>query len=137
MLTVRGHHLLCMLAFSGEGYSESFTHRFREMAAAYALGDTPVTVVETPDDACAACPHSGPGGCNSAADGPEVAVRCLDRTVIVLLGLTPGVWSSRQLHRRIAGLTQSQLHSLCADCSWYGRLDCQELIARRAAELAS
>jgi hypothetical protein len=125
---LRGHHLLCLLSFSGEGYSDAFVARFQELATLYRNPDSLVEVLASPDDACAACPHIGPAGCLSPVDGPEAAVRELDRTVLTLLGIEPGTWRAGELHARLNGVEDAALHQACSRCSWYGKTECQRII---------
>src|SRR5712692_7447054 len=62
---IRGHTLLCLQGFRGEGYSAGF---IENMAALHQdLNENPdrwVEVVEAPDTFCAACPHLAPAGCS-------------------------------------------------------------------------
>jgi hypothetical protein len=126
--TLRGHHLLCLLAFSGEGYSPAFTQRFVELASVYRDPHSRVRVVVGPDGACAACPHLSTSGCTSPTDGPEDSVAALDQAVLDALGISPGTWLAGELHSRVARLDRDALSSLCSRCSWFGRTSCQDLI---------
>jgi len=132
-IRLRGHHLLCLLSFSGEGYSPAFVERFRNLADSYRNPGTVVQVLCSPDDACAACPHLVGNGCTSPEDGPEGNVSALDAAVLGALGIGPGIQSAGDLHMRLAGLSEAHLHRLCKACSWYGRTECQRL-TREAAE---
>ncbi|APG83756.1 DUF1284 domain-containing protein [Sinorhizobium americanum] len=52
MVRLRGHHLLCLLTFVGEGYTPAFTGNFRLIAARLSAGEE-IEIVEGPDDICA------------------------------------------------------------------------------------
>ena len=55
---IRGHTLLCLQGFRGEGYSAGFIENMTELHRD--LNENPdrwVEVVEAPDAFCAACPH--------------------------------------------------------------------------------
>jgi len=134
-ITLRGHHLLCLLAFSGEGYSPSFEAAFCRLAEAYARSETMIDLVIGPDQACRACPHLGLAGCTSPADGPEESVAALDREVLAILSLTPGRHQAGAIHQRLARTTPDDLHGCCRRCSWHGHTRCQEIIIERSAEL--
>ncbi len=126
---LRGHHLLCLLAFSGDGYSDEFNVRFGKLADIYRRPESQIEVLISSDDACAACPHGSPDGCRSAVDGPEQAVKELDRAVLDLLGIEPGLHRAGDLHARLATASNADVHATCKACSWYGKTDCQNLIA--------
>jgi uncharacterized protein len=130
---VRAHHLLCLLAFSGAGYSKAFEKRFSELAGIYRDPSSLLDVADSPDDACEVCPHLSPGdGCVSPEDGPEQSVRNLDRAVLSLLGISPGVHVAGDIHARLAQVTIEDLNRACAGCSWFGKTDCQRLIVEWA-----
>jgi uncharacterized protein len=130
---LRGHHLLCLLAFSGDGYSDAFVERFAKLADIYRRPGSLIEVLISSDDACAACPHGSLDGCRSAIDGPEQAVKELDRAVLDLLGIEPGLHRAGDLHARLAATSNTDVHATCKACSWYGKTDCQDLIANFVA----
>ena len=125
---LRGHHLLCLLAFSGDGYSDDFVAQFARLEAIYRSPDSIIEVLIYADDACAACPHGSPDGCRSAVDGPEQAVKELDRAVLDLLAIEPGRHRAADLHARLARAEHQAVHATFKACSWYGKTNCQELI---------
>ena len=58
MIHLRPHHLLCLQAFRGKGYSESFVKKMTEVHAM--LRENPkleIRLAEGADDLCAACPN--------------------------------------------------------------------------------
>ena len=136
-MKVRGHHLLCLLAYTGEGYSPSFQEQFVRMVHAYRNPETPLEVADSPDDACTACPHLAAAGCRSEVDGPEAEVASLDRQVLDALGLKPGSYSAGEVHDRLRALGMDELKALCSTCSWFEKLGCQKLIMDELAQLKS
>ncbi len=134
-MKVRGHHLLCLLAYSGEGYSDEFEVQFLRMVEAYQNPRTPLEVLASPDDACRACPHLAAAGCRSEVDGPEADVAALDRQVLDALKLKPGSYSAGEVHQRLRALGRDDLNALCSVCSWFEKLDCQSLIIDELARL--
>src|SRR2546428_12285713 len=89
---IRGHTLLCLQGFRGEGYSAGFIDN---MAALHrGLNETPdrwVEVVGAPDAFCAACPHRAPAGCSLSGAPSEEGMQAHVRRVGALLGLQPGI----------------------------------------------
>src|SRR5207253_6043060 len=116
---IRGHTLLCLQGFRGEGYSAGF---IENMAALHRdLHENPdrwVEVVEAPDTFCAACPHLAPAGCSLNSARSEEGMQAQDRHVLELLGLQPGTrvrW--REVLERIrASVKGSDLPGICGSC---------------------
>lgn len=130
MLTLRGHHLICLVAFQGEGYSEAFARNFKKLQKTY-LGKPKekVKVIAGPDMACQKCPHLSQNTCISPIDGPNNRVLALDKKAFKLLKIKPGIYTARELHLRLRRLTKPSLNHFCHQCSWYGRTPCQKLIS--------
>lgn len=51
-IRLRGHHLLCMLTFVGEGYSPRFVANYAKVIRRMRAGES-VLIVQGPDDICA------------------------------------------------------------------------------------
>lgn len=51
MVRLRPHHLLCMLTFSGRGYTPAFSENFRNILALISNG-ADIVLVSGPDDIC-------------------------------------------------------------------------------------
>jgi uncharacterized protein len=130
MLKLRGHHLICLVAFQGEGYSEAFARNFHKLQKIY-LGQTEkkVKVIAGPDMACKKCPHLSKNVCTSSTDGPNDRIIALDKKAFKLLKIKPGIYTIGELHQHLRRLTKPSLHSFCRNCSWYGRMSCQRLIS--------
>jgi uncharacterized protein len=126
---VRGHTLLCLQGFRGEGYSPDFVENLAGLHQR--LREDPESLVEVqdhPDDVCAACPHRSETGCT--IDGPESeeAMIAQDREVLARLGLKVGMrlpW--REVLLRISGsVTGDDLPAICGTCRWLPLGYCRE-----------
>jgi hypothetical protein len=120
-VTVRGHTLLCLQGFRGEGYSPAFVDNMATIHAALADDPgTPVRVVAEPDRICGACPHRAPDGCTLNGDRSERGMIAQDRDVLARLGLEPGtVLPWRDVLARIrAAIDGHDLPSICGSCRW-------------------
>lgn len=82
---IRGHHLICLQFFHGEGYSPKFVHNLFHVIDRFTHGATG-TVVIGPDDVCAACPALENGRCAQEPDSEE-AIRVLDALALEMLEL--------------------------------------------------
>ncbi|HZC67152.1 MAG TPA: DUF1284 domain-containing protein [Nitrospirales bacterium] len=118
---IRGHTLLCLQGFRGEGYNAGF---IENMAALHRdLNENPdrwVEVVEAPDTFCAACPHLVPAGCSLNGAHSEEGMQAQDRHVLELLGLQSGTrvrWRE-VLDRVRTSVKGSDLPVICGSCRW-------------------
>jgi len=86
---LRGHHLVCLQFFRGEGYSEEFVANLTGLLGR--LATEPALVVADADDVCTACPELGADGlCASADAGGDDEIRRIDALAFGLLELVPG-----------------------------------------------
>jgi len=130
---LRGHTLLCLQGFRGEGYSPEFVEN---MASVHrALTEHPETWVEvlaSPDVVCGACPHQQTSGCTLNGDRSEEEMRDQDRVVLEKLGLEAGShvrWGEilERIRRSVGG---DDLPSICGTCRWLPLGYCREGIIR-------
>lgn len=113
---LRGHHLICLRFFTGEGYSAEFVRNLVDVLARAADG---LVVVDGADDVCAACPSLGSGGACEHVPGADAGIRALDALALELLGMSVG----RRTHpgdiaERMPGVLQRWFAEACADCEW-------------------
>lgn len=87
-LRIRGHHLICLQYFHGEGYSPEFVRNLFSVIQRLVHGEK-ATVVVGPDDVCAACPALADGQCAQEPENEE-AIRILDQLALEMLELEPG-----------------------------------------------
>lgn len=132
-IRLRGHTLLCLQGFRGEGYSPGFVEN---MASVHrALTEHPETWVEvlaSPDVVCGACPHQQTSGCTLNGDRSEEEMRDQDRVVLEKLGLEAGSqvrWREilERIRRSVGG---DDLPSICGTCRWLPRGYCREGISQ-------
>lgn len=138
MIRLRGHTLLCLQGFRGEGYSPAF---IAHLAAIHrSLADDPdqwVEVTDQPDSVCQACPHLSQEGCRLNGERSEDEMRAQDRDVLSRLGYRAGERAQwRALLDRIARtLTGDELPAICGTCRWLPRGYCREgLIQLRSSQ---
>jgi len=111
-IELRGHHLLCLHFFAGEGYSVEYADNLRGvLAAAEADG---AVVVTGADSVCAPCPGLTGTMCES-----EDEVRRLDELAVRLLDVAPGetvVWADTR--DRLPDVLEAWYAGACDGCSW-------------------
>jgi hypothetical protein len=114
---LRGHHLICLHFFRGEGYDRRFIENLSSIVSE-AEGGESVTVVEGPDDVCAACPYLKDGGCGHEGDS-EGAIMAMDADALRLLDARMGddvSWLS--IKRKLEGIMPEWKKLYCRDCAW-------------------
>ncbi|HOI09138.1 MAG TPA: DUF1284 domain-containing protein [Myxococcota bacterium] len=117
-MRLRGHHLACLLGFTGHGYDPAFTARLADLAARYRDGE-PVEVVAGLDDVCARCPGRDGDTC-ARHPGAEAAIRAQDAAVLSALGLGPGdrTTCARVTAALAVPATRRAVRDACGDCRW-------------------
>lgn len=121
MLLLRGHHLVCLHFFSGEGYDGVFTENLRNILARVEEGD--ITITSGADHVCRACLHLRGGRCEYTEEA-DTDIREMDQKAIDLLRLSDSVRVRWGAVRDSVRTIFPEWHSLyCTDCDWRG--DCE------------
>ncbi|MHC4550581.1 MAG: DUF1284 domain-containing protein [Planctomycetota bacterium] len=130
-MKLRGHSLLCVLGFVGKGYSPAFFTNMTRVVASLDDG-APVTVVDAPDELCAACPNLAASGCTLHGAGTEKGIARQDREVRARLGIAAGetlAWG--EILRRIGrAVAPDDLDGICGACPWLPLGHCKEGLRR-------
>ncbi|NTW28811.1 MAG: DUF1284 domain-containing protein [Coriobacteriia bacterium] len=117
---LRGHHLICLQFFRGEGYSEAFVANLADVVMR--ANAEPALVVQGADDVCAACPGLGPDGTCRDPEAGETEVRRLDALALETLGLAEDDRVSlSQARKRLTGNPARIARwraEACVGCAW-------------------
>lgn len=115
MVKLRGHHLICLHFFKGEGYSEGFVKNLCEVVERAENGK--VEIVTGGDDVCAACPSFKNNRCMHNGDNEE-EMRQLDALALLL-------FDPKQRHLEWAGIRKllpsiigEWQDNACNQCEW-------------------
>ena len=84
VVELRGHHLICLHFFRGEGYNKDFVENLRRIIEK--AESEFVRVVNGADDVCKKCPYNVNGICNYSETSEE-EVRELDELALNLLSI--------------------------------------------------
>ncbi|WP_334109772.1 DUF1284 domain-containing protein [Thermodesulfitimonas autotrophica] len=128
MLKLRGHHLICLHFFRGEGYSQEFVANLREVVARAQAGEE-VELVAGADDVCRACPALEGDKCQ-AKPGVDAAIRKMDAAAAAHLGVKVGErvrWAA--VKEKVAATPPGWFAAFCAGCDW------EQVCAPRKKEL--
>lgn len=115
-IRLRGHHLVCLRFYDGQGFPEAYRENLR--AALLAAQEEGLIVVEGADDVCLPCPSMKDGRC---VHGPgwEEEIRAMDRAAMALIGVRPGdVTSWDKLGRAVRGIFERWQREFCTSCQW-------------------
>ena len=110
---IRAHHGMCLSFFQGKGYSGEFVENMGKMKAI--LEKNPeISLMDSPDDICAACPNRLTENC------AEKASR-YDREVLWRCELSAGErLPYREFSRKVIEtiLRPGVRAEICGDCQW-------------------
>ncbi len=110
---LRGHHLICLNFFRGEGYSEDFIRNIYTV-----IGRGEIEIANGPDDVCAKCPYLKYGMCNNP-DYTDETIQLQDRDALRLLELRPGMVISRKaISDKLPGIIDEWRALYCIGCGY-------------------
>jgi hypothetical protein len=110
---LRGHHLICLNFFRGEGYSEDFIGNIYSI-----IEKKGIETVEGPDDVCARCPYLKEDICKSAEFTDEM-IQHQDREALRLLEFNPGMsvdW--KMIADKLPGIIEVWKAQFCGGCGY-------------------
>lgn len=116
-IKLRGHHLLCLHFFTGEGYNPEFIENLKEILIRARSGEE-IEVCSGVDDVCSMCPFLKERRCHYAKHA-ENEIQKMDRDATKLLKIEPGmnvVWSDMQ--ERVKGILRTWMEDYCRNCNW-------------------
>ena len=134
MARLRGHHLVCLHFYDGEGYDEPFIRNLEKVLAE--VSEEGAQIVEGADDVCSLCPYRSEDHCTYSA-AADREIREMDHKALVLLGLSPGDRANWKVtEETVIARFQEWYASYCFACSW--RSICEKnALFRKLAERGS
>jgi hypothetical protein len=116
-IRLRGHHLICLHFFRGEGYSQVFVKRLRHLLRQASNGAV-IEIRSGADDVCALCPYLKDAECQYDSDAREM-IGAMDKAAMRLLGVDPNdavLW--QELFKRVHKIFPDWSAKYCETCSW-------------------
>jgi len=108
---LRGHHLICLNFFRGEGYSEDFIKNIHSV-----VRKEKVEVIEGADEVCARCPYLKDNRCSNYTE--EIIV-FQDKEALELLEVKPGAIVDRKIiAAKIPGIIERWKVQFCMECEY-------------------
>lgn len=139
MLNIRPHHLLCMRAYIGNGYSKEFSVEmervikelkvYNEFFKSDNLNNEikEVNIVFSTDDLCDKCPNKvSKNKCSS-----EEKVKLIDEKVINYFDIEEGIQNYKELEDRVYNkMNEKIFEDICKECEWYSKTNCKKYIIK-------
>lgn len=117
MIRLRGHHLICLQFFSGEGFPPEFVANLGEIIKKAEAGKA-VRVCTDCDDICTRCPYLQDERCLYNKDADE-EIRNMDRTALALLNAEAGeAMQWREMKEKVQGIFSVWSGQYCNGCDW-------------------
>ena len=126
---IRGHTLLCLQGFRGEGYSAEFIENMSKIHRQLTHHpEQPVLILDSPDSICSQCPKLKSQKCNLNGPASEESMMAQDADVMNRLGIGKGeILSWKEILDRIAQRLQGDILSdICGTCPWLPLGYCNE-----------
>ncbi len=112
-MRLRGHHLICLNFFRGEGYSEEFVENIRK-----AISEKEIDVVFGADDICSKCPYLKGGICNYSENAEEEVTE-LDQFAYRILDIYPNSKTNwDEIKRKLPKIMKRWKDFACKSCDW-------------------
>jgi hypothetical protein len=116
MPALRGHHLICLHFFNGEGYSQEFTGNLEDTLQK--TEHSPVEICQGADEVCVKCPYLKDSTCHFEKNA-EDDIRAMDGKALELLKLSLGCKADwKDIRNAIPGIFIEWYVSYCKDCDW-------------------
>ena len=116
-IKLRGHHLICLHFFKGEGYNPEFVKNLREILKRVEAGEE-VEVCSGADNVCKKCPYLKGKLCLYDKDA-EAEIRAMDKRAMGLLRLkTRDRVKWQEIRKRIPEIFHAWLREYCENCDW-------------------
>ncbi|MDM7202774.1 MAG: DUF1284 domain-containing protein [Thermodesulfobacteriaceae bacterium] len=115
MPALRGHHLICLHFFLGDGYNQVFVRTLKEVLNK--AEEEEVIITDGADDVCKACPYLMESRCEKEANADE-KVKTMDETALMLLNIKKDIIQWGELKRMIPEIFSTWYANYCYDCEW-------------------
>lgn len=116
MIRLRGHHLICLHFFSGEGYDNIFIENLRSVLERAETED--IEVCEEADEICEKCPYLRGNQCRYDEHADE-EIKEMDKTALRLLEINKDArvkW--HKIKKNIPEIFFQWSKDNCNECDW-------------------
>jgi len=116
MIKLRGHHLICLHFFSGEGYDETFIENLIKVLKR--AEDEVILICGETDDVCDKCPYRKAYKCEYTEDADK-GIKMMDDMALSLLGMEKGstvTWE--KIKGKLPEIFSGWHKHQCVECDW-------------------
>ena len=117
MIRLRGHHLVCLHYYHGDGLNDAYAVNLKQKVELAQRGET-ITIAGGADDICAACPNLRESICQGIP-AEEGEILKLDRQALALLNCKVGDqvrWD--HVLQQVQSAPPSWFETFCHGCTW-------------------
>ncbi len=115
MPLLRGHHLICLHFFHGEGYNQGFVKNLQEVLR---KAEEEIKVTDGADDICKTCPYLKDDRCEYD-EGADEEVREMDEMALSLLQVKrDSIFKWDEIKKKIPEIFSLWYANYCYDCDW-------------------
>lgn len=112
----RGHHLICLHFFNGEGYNAEFIENLA--TSLEAVRETDIEICHGADKICKKCPSLKEDTCQYS-QGAEKEIKTMDEIALSLLCSVPGDRIGWQhIRERLPFIFKEWHGACCVNCGW-------------------
>lgn len=125
MFKIRPHHLICMQAYIGKGYSDEFVENMDFIVDSLRKNSSQtIQIIDFNDDICSKCPNNIDGYKCSSND----KVLSIDKKVIKFLELETKEYSYNLLLEKLkTKFNEKEFKKICSCCEWYKNGICEAI----------
>jgi hypothetical protein len=136
MIKIRPHHILCMRAYQGNGYSEEFNINMKKVIKDVDLynriynknpdisKDTQVELIFGLDSLCCSCPNKLGEECRSQEN-----INSVDKNTIEIFDLKEGVYFYKELEEKVyKNINSDFFDQICSKCEWNISMKCKDFV---------
>ena len=109
---------MCLQGFQGYGYDKAFIENMTEINKIRRLANTTVTLTDSPDDICKACPNLKEGLCKN--QGQNESIKSMDGEVLSKLDPSKEYYALN-LFKEVEKIFNSKesVSKICSKCMWH------------------
>lgn len=129
-VNLRGHHLLCLLAFRGKGYNRAFINNLAKLQEKIRNDKKiKIKIVEGADDICVQCPYLNGNTCCKEAEERTQKINKIDNNILNKLNFKKNeIITLSDLVKSLSQIPKQELAKLCSSCSWLKTENCPKEI---------
>lgn len=123
---LRGHHLICLHFYKGEGYDDLFISSLNRLIDE--LNERGAFIIYGADDVCHNCPNLYDSRCVLSENADEEITE-MDRLALSLINLKVGDYAAWQdIKKIIPSVIDTWYKECCLSCFWFDKCTVRSLL---------